>query len=193
MRKVVLLVPFLAALCVAPLTNSARSAAPVREFRGVWVATVANIDWPSHKGLPPEQQQAELKAIFDKCVDIKLNAVIFQVRPMADALYKSDLEPWSEFLTGTAGKDPGYDPLEFAVREAHARGLELHAWFNPYRAWAPAAKSEVPPTHLIKTRPDLVKRIGQYYWLNPTHEVVREHTLVVFRDVVRRYDIDGIH
>jgi uncharacterized lipoprotein YddW (UPF0748 family) len=193
MRKVVLLVPFLAALCVAPLTNSARSAAPVREFRGVWVATVANIDWPSHKGLPPEQQQAELKAIFDKCVDIKLNAVIFQVRPMADALYKSDLEPWSEFLTGTAGKDPGYDPLEFAVREAHARGLELHAWFNPYRAWTQSAHSVVPENHLVKSRPDLAKPYGKHHWLNPTHKEVQDHSLKVILDVVRRYDVDGIH
>ena len=108
-----------------------------REFRGVWVATVSNIDWPSKKGLPAETQQAELRAILDKAVALKLNAVVLQVRPMCDALYKSDLEPWSEFLTGTLGKDPGYDPLELAVREAHARGLELHAWFNPYRAKSP--------------------------------------------------------
>src|SRR3954470_18295301 len=164
-----------------------------REFRGVWVATVANIDWPSKPGLPAEKQQAEMRAILDKCVALKLNAVVLQVRPMADAFYKSDLEPWSEYLTGTAGKDPGYDPLEFAVHEAHARGLELHAWFNPYRAWHPSGKSEPPANHLVKTRPDLAKNLGQYYWLTPTHKDVQEHSLKVFLDVVRRYDVDGIH
>src|SRR5262245_675310 len=106
-----------------------------REFRGVWVATVGNIDWPSRRGLSTAQQQDEMRKILDRCVELKLNAVVFQVRTMADALYASELEPWSEFLTGTLGKapDPFYDPLEFAIREAHSRGLELHAWLNPYR------------------------------------------------------------
>src|SRR5438105_459947 len=162
MRLALLLAPALAAGLLPTLAADPVPPAPPREFRGVWVATVANIDWPSKKGLPVEQQQAELKAIFDKCVDVKLNAVILQVRPMADALYKSDLEPWSEYLTGTVGKDPGYDPLEFAVREAHARGLELHAWFNPYRAWAPSAQSPVPENHMVKSRPDLAKPYGKH-------------------------------
>src|SRR5438445_13837869 len=122
MRRLLPLGSFLAltaGLFPAFAADPAPPAVP-REFRGVWVATVANIDWPSKKGLPVEEQQAELTAVLDKCVEVKLNAVIFQVRPMADALYKSDLEPWSEFLTGTAGKapEPFYDPLEFAVREA---------------------------------------------------------------------------
>ncbi|HEY1378422.1 MAG TPA: family 10 glycosylhydrolase, partial [Gemmataceae bacterium] len=134
MRRLLPLGPLLvlAGLLPAPAAEPEPPAVP-REFRGVWVATVGNIDWPSAKGLPVEKQQEELKAILDKCVEVGLNAVILQVRPMADALYKSDLEPWSEFLTGTAGKapEPFYDPLEFAVREAHARGLELHAWLNP--------------------------------------------------------------
>jgi uncharacterized lipoprotein YddW (UPF0748 family) len=164
-----------------------------REFRGVWVATVANIDWPSKKGLSAEAQQAELRALLDRAVALKLNAVVFQVRPMCDALYKSDLEPWSEFLTGTLGKDPGYDPLELAVREAHARGLELHAWFNPYRAKTPTSTSAVPDSHLVKKRPDLAKPYGKHYWLNPTNPEVADHTLKVILDVVRRYDVDGVH
>jgi uncharacterized lipoprotein YddW (UPF0748 family) len=164
-----------------------------REFRGVWVATVSNIDWPSKKGLPADAQQAELRALLDRAVALKLNAVVLQIRPMCDALYKSDLEPWSEFLTGTPGKDPGYDPLELAVREAHLRGLELHAWFNPYRAKAPSATSEVPDNHLIKKRPDLAKPYGKHHWLNPTHPDVADHTLKVILDVVRRYDVDGVH
>ncbi|HKB05934.1 MAG TPA: family 10 glycosylhydrolase [Gemmataceae bacterium] len=164
-----------------------------REFRGVWVATVANIDWPSKPGLPARQQQDELRAIFDKCVALKLNAVVLQIRPMCDALYKSDLEPWSEYLTGTLGKDPGYDPLAFAVQEAHDRGLELHAWFNPYRAHSPSARSPIPDTHIVKKRPDLAKPYGKHHWLNPTNPAVADLTLKVVLDVVRRYDIDGVH
>jgi uncharacterized lipoprotein YddW (UPF0748 family) len=168
---------------------------PKREFRGVWVATVGNIDWPSRKGLSTQQQQDEMRAILDQCVAVHLNAVVFQVRTMADALYASDLEPWSEFLTGTLGQapDPSYDPLEFAVREAHARGLELHAWLNPYRAKVPASHSPVSPNHLVAKRPDLAKPYGKHHWLIPTHPEVQRHSLAVFLDVVRRYDVDGIH
>jgi uncharacterized lipoprotein YddW (UPF0748 family) len=168
---------------------------PPREFRGVWVASVSNIDWPSKKGLSSQQQQAELLAILDKAAELKLNAVIFQVRPMCDALYASELEPWSEYLTGTLGKppSPAYDPLQLAVREAHARGLELHAWFNPYRAHHPSATSPIPDDHIIKLRPDLAKRYGTHYWLNPTSQEVQDHSLHVILDVVRRYDIDGVH
>jgi uncharacterized lipoprotein YddW (UPF0748 family) len=168
---------------------------PPREFRGVWVATVANIDWPSKKGLATEKQQAELRAILDRAVELKLNAIVLQVRPMCDALYSSKLEPWSEYLTGVLGKPPTpfYDPLEFAVREAHARGLELHAWFNPYRARHPSASSPVPENHLVKSRPDLAKPYGKHHWLNPTHKEVQDHSLAVILDVVRRYDIDGVH
>jgi uncharacterized lipoprotein YddW (UPF0748 family) len=168
---------------------------PPREFRGAWVATVANIDWPSRKGLSSEQQKKELIAIFEQLVALRLNAVIFQVRPMCDALYESKLEPWSEFLTGTLGKapEPLYDPLEFAIKEAHARGLELHAWFNPYRARQPSATSPIPANHLVKSRPDLAKKYGKHYWLNPTSQEVIDHSLAVIHDVVRRYDVDGIH
>ncbi|MBZ4017280.1 glycoside hydrolase family 10 protein, partial [Streptomyces purpurogeneiscleroticus] len=103
------------------------------EFRGMWLATVANRDWPSKPGLTAAQQQAELVAYLDKAAATRLNAVIFQVRPTADALWPSPYEPWSQYLTGVQGRDPGWDPLDFAVREAHERDLELHAWFNPYR------------------------------------------------------------
>src|SRR5256714_14952918 len=150
------LLPALAPLALAWISAPVGDQPPPvpREFRGVWVATVANIDWPSRKGLPVARQKAELVAILDRAARLNLNAVIFQVRPMADALYASELEPWSEYLTGTLGKapDPPYDPLEFAVREAHARGLELHAWFNPFRAWSPSATSPAPANHLVKSR-----------------------------------------
>ncbi|WP_313954484.1 family 10 glycosylhydrolase [Aulosira sp. FACHB-615] len=168
---------------------------PSREFRGVWVASVANIDWPSKPGLTTSQQQAELITILDRAAKLKLNAVILQVRPDCDALYQSTLEPWSEFLTGQMGKPPApyYDPLAFAVAEAHKRGLELHAWFNPYRASHPQGKSTVAPNHISKTHPQLVKRYGKYLWLDPGEKAVQDYTVQVIMDVVNRYDIDGVH
>ena len=166
-----------------------------REFRGVWVASVANIDWPSRPGLSPCDQREELIAILDRAVALRLNAVVLQVRPAGDALYASTLEPWSEFLTGAEGQAPApwYDPLAFAVREAHARGLELHAWFNPYRARHPAAKSPLSPSHVARRMPSLVKQYGRYLWMDPGEPAIRRHTLNVVLDVVRRYDIDGVH
>lgn len=167
----------------------------LREFRGVWVATVANIDWPSEPGLPVHQQQAELIAIMDRAAELRLNAVILQVRPAADALYASELEPWSEYLTGASGTppSPAYDPLAFAVEEAHRRGLELHAWFNPYRARHPSAESPVPESHIARTRPELVWEYGTHLWMDPGEPDVQDRTAAVVLDVVRRYDIDGVH
>jgi uncharacterized lipoprotein YddW (UPF0748 family) len=159
----------------------------------VWVATVANIDWPSTPGLTAEQQQKELLALMDRAAQLHFNAVIFQIRPMADALYESKLEPWSEFLTGRMGQSPGYDPLAVAIAAAHERGLELHAWFNPYRARHSSARSPISEQHVLRRHPDWVKPYGTQQWLNPTHPDVAAHTLAVIRDVVRRYDIDGVH
>lgn len=166
-----------------------------REFRAVWIASVANIDWPSRPGLSTAQQQAELIRILDMCKDLNMNGVILQIRPACDALYDSKLEPWSEYLTGQQGKapDPYYDPLEFATTEAHKRGLEMHVWFNPYRALHPSAKSPVHPSHISKTRPALVKSYGKHLWLDPGEPEVQDHSLNVIMDVVKRYDIDGVH
>jgi len=183
----------LLALALLPSLLSADPPAAKREFRGVWVATVANIDWPSRKGLSADEQKKELVALLDKFQALNFNAVVLQVRPMCDALYESKLEPWSEYLTGTQGKSPGYDPLAFAVAEAHKRGLELHAWLNPYRAWTPTAKSTAASNHLTKARPDLAKEYGKHHWLNPTHPEVQKHSLAVMLDVVKRYDLDGLH
>ncbi len=179
---------------VLPASDSVAPPIP-REFRGVWVATVANIDWPSKPGLPTEQQQAELLAILDRAVELHLNAIVFQVRPSADALYASEIEPWSEYLTGAQGRAPSprWDPLAFAVREAHARGLELHAWFNPYRARNDLAKSPETASHIARTNPALVKRYGRFLWMDPGEPQVRARTLRVVLDVVKRYDIDGVH
>lgn len=189
-------VPLLAVVLIMASEAGRVEVPPVpREFRAAWVATVANIDWPSRPGLPVSQQKAELIRIMDQAAALKLNALIFQVRPACDALYASRIEPWSEYLTGTAGKapEPAYDPLAMAIEEAHKRGIELHAWFNPYRAWHPSAKSAVPPNHVSKTRPEIVCRYGRYLWLNPGDPRTREYSLSVIMDVVRRYDVDGIH
>ncbi len=168
---------------------------PGREFRAAWVATVANIDWPSKPGLPVEQQKAELLAILDHAAKLNLNAVILQVRPACDAMYASQIEPWSYYLTGAMGKAPVpfYDPLAFAVEEAHKRKLELHAWFNPYRAGILASKSVPSANHISKTHPNLVRKYGGFLWLDPGEKEVQDHSLKVVMDVVKRYDIDGIH
>ncbi|HLP78345.1 MAG TPA: family 10 glycosylhydrolase, partial [Candidatus Paceibacterota bacterium] len=166
-----------------------------REFRGLWIVTVANIDWPSKPGLSTSVQKAELVSIFDRAARLNFNAVVFQVRPACDAFYASKLEPWSEYLTGVMGKapEPYYDPLAFAISEAHKRGLELHAWFNPYRALHKTHEGAVASSHISKTHPELVKRYGQYLWLDPGEREVQEHSTEVVMDVVKRYDIDGVH
>lgn len=166
-----------------------------REFRGVWVVSVANGDWPSRPGLPAWQQQTELLAILDRAAALRLNAVVLQVRPAADALYASPYEPWSEYLTGQMGRapEPRWDPLAFAVAEAHRRGLELHAWFNPYRARHRSHVGDPASTHVSRTRPALAREYGGYVWLDPGEAEVRRATVRVLTDVARRYDVDGIH
>ncbi len=163
-----------------------------REFRAVWIATVANIDFPSKATLSVEEQKAEILKTLDLARELKLNAVVFQVRPMCDALYDSKIEPWSEFLTGAMGKTQNFDPLQFIIEEAHQRGILVHAWFNPYRAYHPAAKT-VSENHISKRRPDLVRHYGKYLWLDPSERDVQSYSLRVILDVVKRYDIDGIH
>ena len=166
-----------------------------REFRGLWVATVDNIDWPSQRGLDTGHQKQELLAILDRAVALRLNVIIFQVRGSCDAFYDSKIEPWSEYLTGRMGQAPSpfYDPLEFAVTEAHKRGLELHAWFNPYRARARDLKTPISTNHVTIKHPELVRVYGKYLWLDPGAQGTRDYSLGVVMDVVRRYDIDGVH
>jgi uncharacterized lipoprotein YddW (UPF0748 family) len=168
---------------------------PPREFRAAWVATVAHIDWPRAPGLPAAQQREQALAILDRAQQIGLNALILQVRPAADALYPSPLEPWSELLSGEPGRapQPPWDPLAFWVREAHARALELHAWFNPFRARHSSAKGAPAATHRANTHPAQVKRYGDQLWLDPGDPAAAEHSLAVVADVLRRYEVDGIH
>jgi len=179
----------------APAVNGLQPPPAPREFRAAWVSTVANIDWPSRSNLPVAKQQAEAIAILDRARALNLNAIVLQVRPSADAIYPSELEPWSEFLTGQQGKapSPAYDPLQFWIDQAHARGLELHAWFNPYRARHATAKSPAARSHISVAKPHTVKTYGRYQWMDPGETEASKHTLDVVLDVVRRYDIDGVH
>jgi uncharacterized lipoprotein YddW (UPF0748 family) len=163
-----------------------------RELRAAWIATVYNINWPSSTGLPVTAMQDELLAFLDMAVDHNLNALIVQIRPEGDALYASDLEPWSRWLTGAQGADPGFDPLDFMLEQAHARGIEIHAWFNPYRAAASASASLVPP-HMALAHPQHAHTYNSALWMDPGAEPVQEHLVDVILDVVDRYDIDGVH
>ncbi|MFJ9681481.1 glycoside hydrolase family 10 protein [Streptomyces sp. NPDC101194] len=164
-----------------------------RELRGMWVATVANLDWPSKPGLTAAAQQAELIAYLDEAVDRRMNAVILQVRPTADALWPSPYEPWAQYLTGVQGKDPGWDPLGTAVREAHRRGLELHAWFNPYRVANHTDPSRLVASHPARLHPDWVLPYGGKLYYNPGIPEVRRFVQDAMLDAVRRYDIDAVH
>lgn len=167
--------------------------APKREFRGIWVATVDNIDWPSKPGLTEDQQKQELIGLLEQHKKNGFNAIMLQVRPTADAFYKKSREPWSQWLMGKQGVAPlGYDPLEFAIKEAHSRGMELHAWFNPYRATM-GSKSYVSEDHMTRKRPDLFFTYGGKKQFDPGLPEVREYIVQVILDVVKGYDIDGIH
>ena len=167
--------------------------APKRQLRADWIASVVNIDWPSRSGLTPDQQQAELIRWYDEAVARGLNAVIVQVRPTADTFWPSDLEPWSKYLTGTQGKDPGYDPLAFAVEQAHERNLEFHAWLNPYRVSMDTNRDALVATHPARQHPDWVESYGGKLYYNPGIPAVREHVEDVIMETVTRYDIDAVH
>lgn len=175
-------------------TGDVPPAAP-REFRAAWVSSVNNGVWPSKSGLTIEQQKREMLDILHRCAELRLNAVILQVRPCADALYPSKLEPWSEYMTGTQGKapDPMWDPLQTWIEEAHKRGMELHAWYNPYRVKHASSKSPVADSSIAKTHPEVVKQYGGYLWMDPGEPVAAKQTLDVIADIVRRYDVDGVH
>jgi uncharacterized lipoprotein YddW (UPF0748 family) len=163
------------------------------EMRGMWLATVNNRDWPSRTGLSASRQRAELIAHLDRAVEQRLNTVIFQVRPAADALWPSPYEPWSRCLTGVQGRDPGWDPLGTAVKEAHARGLELHAWFNPLRVATHADPSELTASHPARRHPDWVVPYGGQLYYNPGLPEVRTFVQTAMLDAVRRYPVDAVH
>ncbi|MDX6328287.1 MAG: hypothetical protein QOI83_670 [Streptomycetaceae bacterium] len=174
----------------------AAAPAPVagpEQLRGMWIATVSNRDWPSARGLSAARQRQELLDFLDAAVGRRLNAVVLQVRPTADALWPSPYEPWSEYLTGTQGEDPGWDPLGTAVREAHRRGLELHAWFNPYRVATNTDPARLAAGHPARLHPDWVVPYGGKLYYNPGLPEVRRFVQAAMLDAVKRYDIDAVH
>ncbi len=168
---------------------------PKREFRGVWIATVENIDWPSAPGLTTDQQKQELISRLNAHQQEGINAVMLQVRPAADAFFGRSLEPWSKWLTGKQGQAPypAYDPLDFAITEAHKRGMELHAWFNPYRATNDGNFAALSPQHITRLKPEWFFTYGGIKLFNPGIPEVRDYIVKVILDVVDNYDIDGIH
>lgn len=178
----------------APHADSLLPPSVTRELRSVWVATVNNIDWPSRSDLSTGEQQAELLAILNRSMELGMNAIVFQVRPAADAFYESQYEPWSKYLTGRQGRkpEPYWDPLSFAVSEAHKRGLELHAWFNPYRA-SFGRESLPAKNHVSQRHPRYVVPYGRFLWMDPGIPAVRRMMIRSVVDVVRRYDVDGVH
>ena len=178
-----------------PVTQPADTAAPAlqREMRGMWIATVANIDWPSRNTLTADQQRSEFTDILDRASLTGINTVVFHIRPAGDAVYQSQLEPWASLLSGQQGTNPGYDPLAFAIDEAHKRGMELHAWINPFRAGNTSDTLKTVAPHLFRARRDLVRVYGGNIWMDPGEPDVQDHSMRVIRDIVTRYDIDGIH
>jgi uncharacterized lipoprotein YddW (UPF0748 family) len=162
-------------------------------LRGAWLTTVDNIDWPSRKGLSVKEQQTELLNIFDILNQRKFNAVFFQIRPSADAFYQSSYEPWSIYLTGEQGADPGWDPLAFAITEAHKRGLQLHAWINPYRAVQNINGAPVSPGHITNLHPEWFITYGRQKLFNPGLPEVWKHIVDVVCEIATKYDVDGIH
>lgn len=173
--------------------DARRRHTPLPEFRGMWLATVSNRDWPSLPGLTADEQCAELLDHLDTAVARKLNAVVLQVRPAADALWPSPYEPWSQYLTGAQGEHPGWDPLGTAVREAHLRGLELHAWFNPYRVATHTDPSRLVENHPARVHPEWVLPYGGKLYYNPGIPEVRTFVQDAMMDAVSRYDIDAVH
>jgi len=167
---------------------------PKHEMRGVWIATVDNIDWPSSKGLDTGTQKKELTGLLDMARQYNLNTVILQIRPAADAFYSSTLEPWSQWLTGEQGKapEPYYDPLEFAIAECHRRGLDIHVWMNPYRAVFDTGMVTAPD-HITRRHPEWFLRYGRTIYFDPGLPQTRDYVAGVVSDVVRRYDIDAVH
>lgn len=176
---------YLFVLLLLPLTVFA-------DFRGAWIASVHNINFPSEPGLSADAQKAQAIRLLDAAKRAGLNAVMLQVRPESDALYPSSLEPWSRFLTGSQGVSPGYDPLAFFIAEAKKRGIGVHAWINPYRGAASAGKTRAG-NHISNRYPQYSYKIGSVVFMDPGAPEIQNHIVNVVRDLVKRYDLAGVH
>ncbi len=187
---------FLFSICLFFLFFYAAAQPPAKpEFRAVWVATVDNIDWPDQPTINSEMQKAEFIKLLDMHKRNGMNAVIVQVRPCTDAFYPSPFEPWSQWLTGRQGQPPFpyYDPLAFMITETHKRGMEFHAWMNPYRAVFNIYNSSITPTHITKIHPEWFLVYGDKKYFDPGNKEVQKYVTAVVKDVVSRYDVDAIH
>ena len=176
-------------------SHLALSKPPNYEFRGVWIATVDNIDWPQRGMTDAESQKADFIRQLDMHKRNGMNAVIVQVRPSADAFYPSPYEPWSQWLTGVQGQAPSpyYDPLKFMIDETHKRGMEFHAWCNPYRANFQIGKASISPNHITKTHPEWFLTYGNTKYFDPSNKEAQKFVVKVISDIVKRYDVDAIH
>ena len=168
---------------------------PKREFRGAWIATVENIDWPSKAGLSTQAQQLEFINLLDNLKAAGLNAIIVQIRAASDAFYPSPFEPWSTYLNGVMDQqpDPYYDPLQFMIQETHRRSMEFHAWLNPYRALNNSNTSSLSSNHPMRQHPDWFLKYGEKYYFNPGNPESKKHILKVIENIVSRYNIDALH
>lgn len=181
--------------CLVFFATLYAAAQPKYEFRAAWIATVDHIDWPSRTNFNSEDQKADYIKLLDMHVRNGMNAVVMQIRPSADAFYPSQYEPWSQWLTGKQGKPPVpyYDPLKFMIEEAHKRGLEFHAWCNPYRAEFSIGKSSIAPSHVTRVHPEWFLAYGGKRYFDPGNKQAQEFVVKVIRDIVKRYDVDALH
>ncbi|CAL1546694.1 unnamed protein product [Lymnaea stagnalis] len=187
---------FLLLTLLASAQAACSSGRTKRELRGAWIATVSNIDWPKSSTRSTSQNQADLRSLLDKLQAATINAVFFQVRPAGDAFYQSNIEPWSQWLTGSQGTAPNpiWDPLQYLIDEAQKRSMEVHAWFNPYRAKSGSTStSGLAANHMARAIPAHAHAYGNNLWMDPGSKEVQDRVTNVILDVVKRYDIDGVH
>lgn len=181
-------------MVISPVLGRVEADAAEPEMRAAWISTVFNIDWPSKASYGnAERQKREYIALLDKLKGAGINTAVVQVRPESDAIYRSKINPWSRFLTGTQGKDPGYDPLAFIIEESHKRGIKVHAWFNPYRASIYPDKSTTASSNAINRHPDWVINYNNKWYYDPGKPEVVNYIVDTVAEVVQNYNVDGVH
>lgn len=185
---------FLLFIFLIGFTCAQAQQAPKREFRAAWIATVSNIDWPTKQGLSEPEQKQQMIDLLDEFKSYNLNTIVFQIRPTADAFYKSTLEPFSHWINGKQGEATSYDPLQFAIDECNKRGMNVHVWLNPYRVEMDTTKGQfIASNHLMKSHPEYFVTYGKTRYFNPGLDETRAFVCNVVAEIVKNYDIEGIH